>query len=342
MRGTTFSHVNGVRPPIVVTAGSRSGTTGLAGCGRRQVLAVLVVVPHAEVDGEVAEGERVREIAAQILLTRLDHGLPRQHRDRRVEVGEVAVVAVARPGRDRRHVRRAVVEAELELLADLAGVEEVRAARRGLLLGPDRVGIEVAADELALLVDVEVVDVVAALGREREAARHRRVGRRRKERGREHLGDLAPPDRRRARLVPRSGWRAREADVASDLLLVAVAERAHQRRRIEELEVDLRVVVDERRVVRVALRVEQVDLVAARGAPRPEPVLPERTAELDAVVLHFVDAVAAVGHALRLVEGGDVVPLEARRRPGSTGPSRARRWCRAWSRGSTGRRASPP
>ena len=38
----------------------------------------------------------------------------------------------------------------------------------------------------------------------------------------------------------------------------------------------------------------EVDLVAARGAPGPELVLPERAADLDAVVLDLVDAVAAV------------------------------------------------
>ena len=146
-----------------------------------EVVTLLPVVPDARVDRQVAEGQRVRQVAAVVLEARVDDGIARHGRDRRVEVGEVAVVAVARPGRDRVDRRRPIVEAELQLVAEGAGVEEVGAARRGLLLRPDGVGEQVAADVLTLRVDVQVVDVRAALGRQRESRRHRRVRRRREE-----------------------------------------------------------------------------------------------------------------------------------------------------------------
>ncbi len=195
-------------------------------------------------------------------------------------------------------------------MAELPGREEVRAVGRGLLLGADGVGVEVAADELAVGVDVEVVHVDPALRRERETARDRRVGRRGEQGRREDLRDLAPPDGRRAVLVPGGGRRPGEADVAAELLLVAVGEVPGQRRGVEELQIDLGAVVHEFRIVRIALGVEEVDLVAPGGAPDPEPVAHQRAADLDAVVLDLVDPVAPVGHALRLVFGGDVVPLE--------------------------------
>jgi hypothetical protein len=53
----------------------------------------------------------------------------------------------------------------------------------------------------------------------------------------------------------------------------------------ENRRVDLGVDVLERRVVRRVLQVEEVDLVASVRGPRPEVVLDDRTADLDAVVL---------------------------------------------------------
>ena len=162
-------------------------------------------------------------------------------------------------------------------------------------------------------------------------------------------------------LVPGGLLRTRRTGVAADLDLVAVEDEDGRRVVGGDLRVQLAVLGLEVGLVADVGDGQQVDLLAAVGAPDPQAVLDDRAAELGAVVLDLDDLVA-LGEVLggapssqlelhelrpgagacrtagwpRAVAGRQVASLKlvsdcSCRRSCSSGRCRATRWCRAWS-----------
>ena len=67
------SHSNPMSPPAAVAAGRRSGRNGLAATWIELLLAALLVVPHPDVGGEVADLQRV--LGVETGVVDLDVGL---------------------------------------------------------------------------------------------------------------------------------------------------------------------------------------------------------------------------------------------------------------------------
>ncbi len=289
--------------------------------GRALVVPLLLVVPHADVHGEVLHREGVgkvrlveRRVVSEVRLTR--------DQDAVHVVRTIAGVGVVRPSAEGADGRRPVREAELELVADLARPHEGVRAARDLRLRP--AGRDVQEAPVPGVGDV-AVDVrspgarprgragspaAAALGVQPEAAVDVGDERRGEEVGREDVRVLELVEHRGATLVPRRLGRPRHASVAPDLDLVAAQEEDRRRVAVDDLRVQLRVDVLERRPVGGVRDRQKVDLVAAVAAPEPEPVLDDGAADLHAVVLDGVDGVApmcdceALGYGLFVVALG--------------------------------------
>src|SRR6185369_17248959 len=232
----------------------------------------------------------------------------------RAEVPAVNVVTRTTPPRQRLDVRLAVAGAELQLVADVAGVEERRRVGLELPLRPLRL-IEVER----VVVDAEHVEevggVLAALGNELEAAVHDGVQAGEVEVGVEDVGVLELGSRRLlavVRLVPGGLLRAERTGVAADLRLLAL--QAEHRGGVVRR--DLGVELD---VLRLQLGLvghvgdgPQVDLLVAIRAPDPQTVLDDRTAELGAVLFHLIDLVALLDGGLGVAGAvGRVTVVEA-------------------------------
>src|SRR5207245_8182372 len=120
-----------------------------------------------------------------------------------------------------------------------------------------------------------------------------RVGRGEDQVGAEHLRVVDLLDVRRTRLVPGGLGRTRRAGAAALLGLVPTEIEQRQSIRLDRLNIDLGAVVLELRIVPAAARGRRLDVGAAEAAPQPDVVPPRRTAHLDTVVLHVVNAVGA-------------------------------------------------
>jgi hypothetical protein len=97
------------------------------------------VVAQAEVDGQVAAGQRVLHVGGGVLLLDGVEGIT-GHADDVVlgaeELRPVVVDAQAAPAGERGHLGAAVAGAELELVRQAAGVEEARSVELVLVLRP--------------------------------------------------------------------------------------------------------------------------------------------------------------------------------------------------------------
>src|SRR6185312_6888350 len=141
---------------------------------------------------------------------------------------------------------------------------------------------------------------VAALGDELEAAVDPGVHPGGEEAGGEDLRVLHFPGRRagaEVALVPGGLLRAGRAGVAAELDLLALPDEAGGRVGGADLSVQLGVPILERGLVADVVDGEQIDFRLGVGAPDPQPVAHDRTADLGAEILDLVDAVA-------LLEGG--------------------------------------
>src|SRR6185295_19497269 len=98
--------------------------------GGREVLRLLLVPAHTQVDRQVARGERVLQVGVGVLLLDVQAAVAGEaDQSARAALDEIAA---AGPAGQRRYLGFAVAGAELELVREAAGVEEVRGV--GLVL----------------------------------------------------------------------------------------------------------------------------------------------------------------------------------------------------------------
>ena len=268
--------------------------------GRRrggEVLAGLAVIAQADVGREVALGERVLEEGAAVLG--LDLGVRLADEHQQVGLGvEGEVDAPGLPVEERRLLRGAIAGAILQLVGGVAEVEEVRGVELALLLRPFEL-----VEEIAVVPDqirIEEGERRAPLGSELEAAVDDRIHAGEVEVVADDLGVLGLVTGRRGAeigLVPGGLLGTQRAGVAAGLDLVAVEGEQGRGVGRRDLGVELAVPLLEGRLVAEVVDGEQIDFLPGVGAPEPELVLDDRTAELGAGLLVLVDPVP-------LLEGG--------------------------------------
>ena len=271
----------------VAHRGQQLGESGVRGSARGQVPGLLVVEPGAEVHGEVGEPNRVGEVRVVEVVFELDVLGPGHLGLGGLLKGE-AHERVSGPGRRRFDVRVPVSEAELELVLQRSRVEEGRRRDAGIVLRP-----LVELGDVTVLPDVVHVRVrllgEAAFGGRVPVNRDGREIERRKELLRQDLRVLQLVGR--ARPVDVLGRRLRAlrtgATAVDAALEVEVGERQRVRRRglCGELrvEVPVRLLAAHRLAARQEERLAKIG-VCGRRAPDPDPILPDGSPDLDAVV----------------------------------------------------------